>query len=334
MVAVARPRFSVIIPTFDRAQAVPVAVDSVLAQDYPEVEVVVVDDGSADGTWDLLARRYGGDARVRRARQANLGTASARNLGIGLATGDLIAFLDSDDRLLPGHLAAQEARLAAHPGAGMSLCDARYEGGDPGDERTAFGRQRRLPTSLRDMCLGGWMLITCATFRAPVIRELRFDPAWHAEDTELWMRFFAAGHTYVVEPSVRTVYRRHDGAAGAPQKSADPVRGRLEGLRLATAYRDQVERPAAVTLRIHRASAKLLTALGRDREARRHLLAWWLRRPFALRPLHLLLLGFLRDALGRTRRDARVRVPALRPREAAPPAGKGRQRAGPTPSGS
>jgi alpha-1,6-rhamnosyltransferase len=313
MVAVARPRISVVVATYDRARLVPAAIDSVLTQDYPDIEVLVVDDGSTDGTWDVLTRRYEAEPRVRLLRQENGGTASARNLGLRFATGELISFLDSDDAYLPGHLATQEARLAAHPEAAMSLCDARYEGADGRHDGTALGRAGP-PKSVRDVCLGGWMLITCTMFRAPVIRALGFDPSWHIEDTELLMRFFAAGFTYVVEPSVLTVYRRHAGTAGAPQKSDDQVRARIEALRLATAYRGCVPRAFGVTLHIHRSWGKLLAALGRDREARPHLVSWWLRRPFALRPAQLFLLGLLREAWGGVPRGARVR-----PRLHAPP---------------
>ncbi len=97
---------SCVIPSRDRAGFLPRAIDSVLAQGCP-IEVVVVDDGSADSTPELLARGYPG---VRVVRTPGLGAAAARNLGVEAACGDVVMFLDSDDRWLPGHV---ERLLAA-----------------------------------------------------------------------------------------------------------------------------------------------------------------------------------------------------------------------------
>src|SRR6478735_1141484 len=98
---------SIIIPTFNRVTKVVNAIDSVLNQVYPTEarEVIVVDDGSSDGTGDVLARRYG--SRIRLLRQSNSGPSAARNTGIDVAQHELLAFLDSDDRWLPNKLAEQ-----------------------------------------------------------------------------------------------------------------------------------------------------------------------------------------------------------------------------------
>lgn len=110
----ASPRISVIIPTYNRAWTLRAAMDSVLAQEYPSFELLVIDDGSTDETPELL-REYG--SRIRIFRQPNRGVSAARNRGIAAARGSLIAFLDSDDRWLPGKLAAQAAFFAANPDA-------------------------------------------------------------------------------------------------------------------------------------------------------------------------------------------------------------------------
>lgn len=98
------PLVSVIIPTYNRADLVGRAVDSVLGQTYRDIEVVVVDDGSTDGTQQALAK-YGD--RIRVIRQGNAGPAAARNRGVGLCRGGILAFLDSDDIWLPGKLKRQ-----------------------------------------------------------------------------------------------------------------------------------------------------------------------------------------------------------------------------------
>ncbi|HMK35540.1 MAG TPA: glycosyltransferase [Desulfomonilaceae bacterium] len=100
------PLVSVIIPTYNRAQVVPAAVRSVLAQTYPHYELIVVDDGSRDGTAELLAE-YGNAVTV--ITQEHKGVSAARNRGIRRSRGELIAFLDSDDEWLPDKLSNQTA---------------------------------------------------------------------------------------------------------------------------------------------------------------------------------------------------------------------------------
>ena len=104
---------SVIIPTFNRAASVSRAIDSVLGQTYPRVEVIVVDDGSTDDTRERLSAY---DHRVQYVYEENAGPAAARNRGAALATGELIAFLDSDDVILPAKLEKQVAYLNTHQG--------------------------------------------------------------------------------------------------------------------------------------------------------------------------------------------------------------------------
>ena len=114
---------SVIIPTFDRAADVLQAGASALAQTYPHLEVLIIDDGSGDDTAARVAAAWGDDPRVRYLQQANAGPAAARNHGLRVATGDYIAFLDSDDVWLPWKLEAQIACLGREPEVGMIWTD-------------------------------------------------------------------------------------------------------------------------------------------------------------------------------------------------------------------
>jgi glycosyltransferase involved in cell wall biosynthesis len=102
------PLVSAIIPTYNRAHIIGEAVDSALAQTYPHIEVIVVDDGSKD---DTLARLQQYGNRIRVVNQANAGPAAARNRGIAVSRGELIAFLDSDDIWLPSKIERQVALL-------------------------------------------------------------------------------------------------------------------------------------------------------------------------------------------------------------------------------
>lgn len=109
------PAISVVIPLYNKSAYVEEAVRSVLAQSYPAVEVLVVDDGSTDGSADLV--RHLAAPSVRVITQPNAGVSAARNTGIKQAHGDYLAFLDADDRYLPGYLAAMVTLIQRYPEA-------------------------------------------------------------------------------------------------------------------------------------------------------------------------------------------------------------------------
>lgn len=115
-----QPLVSVVIPTLNRAPWVGEAITSVLAQIYPHVELIVVDDGSHDATPEVV-RAFG--AALTYIRQAHAGVSAARNRGVAASHGELIAFLDSDDLWLPGKLAAQVALFQQQPQAQACYTD-------------------------------------------------------------------------------------------------------------------------------------------------------------------------------------------------------------------
>jgi glycosyltransferase involved in cell wall biosynthesis len=117
------PLVTVIIPTYNRDWIVGEAIDSVLAQDFSDYELLVVDDGSDDRTSDILAA-YGNQITV--LHQANRGVSAARNHGIATAAGRLIAFLDSDDLWLPQKLSTQVNFFADHPDAVISQTEEHW----------------------------------------------------------------------------------------------------------------------------------------------------------------------------------------------------------------
>jgi len=114
---------SVIIPTYNRAHLVGRAIDSALAQTYPNVEIILVDDGSTDGTGDLIERRYAREPRVSYLRQENKGVTGARNAGLRMARGSYIALLDSDDIWKPWKIELQLCCLNRFAQAGMIWTD-------------------------------------------------------------------------------------------------------------------------------------------------------------------------------------------------------------------
>jgi glycosyltransferase involved in cell wall biosynthesis len=116
MTTPARPRISIVIPTYNYAATLPRAVASVLTQASPDVELIVVDDGSTDDTPQVAERLLAEHAgRFRYSRKPNGGPSSARNRGVAETRGEYLVFLDADDEFAPDALALIEAHLLQHP---------------------------------------------------------------------------------------------------------------------------------------------------------------------------------------------------------------------------
>lgn len=201
------PRVSVIIPAYQASGTIRRAIDSVLGQTRPPDEILVVDDGSHDPLADAV-RPYG--ARVCLLRKPNGGVASARNLGLDLATGELIAFLDADDYWAPHKLARQLAILGDSPEVG--LVGSHYWFQKPGQERflPPVGKP---PLYDRPLNPQGSLLIdaTCAVVTSTVVvrKEVldgrRFDVGLStAEDRDLWLRLAEVTRFYLISEPLNT----------------------------------------------------------------------------------------------------------------------------------
>ncbi len=119
-------KISVIVPTYNGYRHVVRCIDSILPQLTADMELIVVDDASDDGTFELLRKQYGADARVILVRfSENRGPAAARNAGIRLSRGNLITFCDADDEWEPANLETQQAFLDQHPEADMVFSSCR-----------------------------------------------------------------------------------------------------------------------------------------------------------------------------------------------------------------
>jgi glycosyltransferase involved in cell wall biosynthesis len=120
------PLVSLIVPVYNQASLLPVCVDSILAQTYGNLELLLVDDGSSDGSAALCDTYAARDARVRVVHQANAGISAARNRGLDEARGDLLGFADHDDWLEPDMLERLVADLA-DPEVDLAICGVVYE---------------------------------------------------------------------------------------------------------------------------------------------------------------------------------------------------------------
>lgn len=182
------PRVSAIIPVYNAWDYIRATVDSVLAQTYSEVEVVVVDDASTDGTADIL-KAYG-DA-ITYLRQENTGVSAARNRAIRASTGELLAFIDHDDLWYPTKLERQVALFQARPDLGLVYSNCEYINGrgDPRGEYLAPGRQHR-GRVLAVLFLDCFVPLLTAVVRRDVFDEVgEFNRRWSiAEDYDLFLR--------------------------------------------------------------------------------------------------------------------------------------------------
>jgi glycosyltransferase involved in cell wall biosynthesis len=120
------PRVSVIVPAHNYARFLPETLDSVLAQTFGDWECIIVDDGSTDATAAVAASYVERDSRIRYVHQANRGLAAARNTGLAQARGELIQFLDADDRLASSKLETHVAFLDSHSGTDVAYSEVGF----------------------------------------------------------------------------------------------------------------------------------------------------------------------------------------------------------------
>lgn len=200
-----------IIPTYNHARFVVQAVESALAQTYAPVEIIVVDDGSTDGTVQVLEPFVG---RVQLVQQANAGVAAARNHGFRLAQGKYLTFLDADDLFLPEKLARDVTLLEAEPAPGVAYCSWRYVTED-GKQVLGELRPQKNGHLLEDLLLRRFHCVPgAATIRRTALEQVGlFDvncPA--AADTDLWVRLAYAGYTFAAVDEPLFLYRTVPGS--------------------------------------------------------------------------------------------------------------------------
>lgn len=196
------PRASIVIPAYDAEATIRGAVESALAQTEPGLEVVVVDDGSEDETAAVVESIE--DERVSLIVQANAGPSAARNAGIERAKGEFVAFLDSDDLLLPGYLERMTGALDGAPDAGFAFTDAWSVDAASGRVRVLGAMEEGRPPGPLPRDAGGLLellvrenfVYTAVTARTAVLREVGgYDAGLPtAEDYELWLRILSAGY--------------------------------------------------------------------------------------------------------------------------------------------
>jgi glycosyltransferase involved in cell wall biosynthesis len=277
------PVLSVIVPTYDSERYVAEAIGSARCQTLRELEIIVVDDGSTDGSAEVV-RRHLVDRRVRYVRQPNQGIAAARNTGLALARGEFVAFLDADDRWLPAKAERHVAHLRAEPSLDASfswyaVIDA--QGNDTGRR----GRSRAGSFTLRELLRENFVWNGQPVMRRVAMeRAGRFDGTLPShEDFEYVLRLGALRERCVAcIPEVLAEYRRRPGQLtadwGAMHEGWARTMQRMRSI--APDLVNRVEREAAA--RHYRFLGYVAWEAGQYALARRFLRRAWRTHPLAL----------------------------------------------------
>ena len=219
---------SIVTPAFNQAEYLVQTIESVLAQNYPRLEYIVLDDGSSDDTPAILARYEG---RIRHERHANVGQARTLNKGWKMARGSLIGYLSSDDCLHPQAVSRLVLTLANRPDAMVAYCD--FELID------AAGRAFRTVRTEDYNAMRLHVDLVCQPGPGALFRREVFDltGGWAEDlrqvpDFEFWLRASVLG-CFVRVPEVLANYRIHEESASF---AAAPAERSMEIVRVMEAY--------------------------------------------------------------------------------------------------
>jgi len=201
---------SIIVPVYNAQRTLAQSVNSVLAQVHQNWELILIDDGSKDGSIELIEIFARSDSRIRSLiLKQNLGASGARNAGVQIASGRFIAFLDSDDIWLPEKLSKQ---IAAIESSALALCFTDYEWID--SEGTSLGvtvKAQDRPT-WNNLTWGNNIglsttLIDRQKTGDPMMLPLRLN-----HDFALWLELLRKGHQAIRVPETLVLYRVHSGS--------------------------------------------------------------------------------------------------------------------------
>lgn len=266
------PLVSVVIPTYNRRRHLVEAIESVLAQTYQPLELIVVDDGSTDGTQEALSG-YGD--RVRVLRQENRGPSAARNWGIAHASGAFVAMLDSDDLWHPRKIEKQMAVMQEKPEVGLVFCRLTHL-----DQTTGRSSINRYPPDLRGDLRRRLLERNYIANSSVLVRKACFEKVggydetmkW-AEDWDLWIRISRYFQFDFVDEPLLWLRRQGD---NLQQQIERMHAGQIQCIRRAF-EQDPVDRKNALLKRrclayIHCDAADEYRAAGKATAALRHLL--------------------------------------------------------------
>jgi glycosyltransferase involved in cell wall biosynthesis len=282
------PLVSIVVPAYNQARYLGEAIDSVLAQDYPNVELIVLDDGSTDGTRDVL-QRYAG--RLHTESHPNMGQAETLNKGWRMARGSILSYLAADDALERGAVRIAVGSLLEHPEVVLTYGDFALI-----DPSSRLIRQVRTPEyDLRAQAVD----LICAPGPGVFLRRCAAEATgdWNGAlrqipDFEYWLRLGLQG-SFLRIPEVLARYRVHDASPSfapvAEARAEEPVKVVAAFYASATLPVALVTEKSRAISNAHVLSARLHLRAGRVNMGLRHL-----RQAFRLWPKNLLRLRTFR----------------------------------------
>ncbi len=201
---------TVIIPTYNYAEYVREAVESVIGQTYRPIEIIVVDDGSQDNTREELAG-FINAGQIRYIYQDNRGLAAARNTGLRSAGGEYISFLDSDDLIDEKKIEVQAGYLEQHPEYGVTFSDFRFFKGNDRSSLIKPPVHHSGELTLRDFIRGNFIPVHSTLVRQDLFKRAGYfdESLRECEDSDLWIRAMIAGIRFFYIDKVLAYYRLH-----------------------------------------------------------------------------------------------------------------------------
>lgn len=207
------PVISIVMPCFNAAAHLHLSIGSVLAQTLQDWELVIVDDGSTDQSWQTLLLLAAKDQRIRIFQQPNAGAAAARNRALREARGAYTAFLDADDTWHPEFLEAMMTALATDPVAGIAYCGWQNIGLSKSRDQPFIPPEYENSSKVESLLGGCRWPIHGALVRTQIIRDVGYfdENLSSCMDYDLWLRLGTL-HLLVRVPRVLAYYHHHGGA--------------------------------------------------------------------------------------------------------------------------
>ena len=215
------PAISIIMPCFNRADTIEQSINSVLSQSFSDWALIIIDDGSSDSSRALVLRYK--DPRITLHTQQNTGVCGARNAGLRLATGEMIAFLDADDTWDPECL-TQLHRSLHTSNAALAYCGWQNIGLSGGQGEPFIPPDYETPKKmplLFENCR--WPIHACLTYKTVIINAGMFNESIQtSEDFLLWLHI-AAKHSLILVPDVLAYYHFHESGQASNNKAKTAI---------------------------------------------------------------------------------------------------------------
>lgn len=203
------PLVSVIVPFYNVEQYARRCLDSILKQDYQNLEIILIDDGSPDACGAIIDEYAAHDQRIKAFHTKNRGLSEARNLGTSKATGEFIAYIDSDDYITPDYISFLYKLLKKYD-ADISICDKEYEPKAPvvveqDPEVNLYDRKQ----ALRAMCLGDMTMLTAwgKLIRGNIARAVKYPSGKAYEDINTIYKYYFKAQKVVVSNEKKYFYQ-------------------------------------------------------------------------------------------------------------------------------